>query len=105
MAKAHKPGWWNETHEGRWQRVKQAVVADWQKLSASAERLEQGVLERALSFGHGARAAYGRFAHFTADLERELRRDWREMHREAEDDWEHVRQAVKHGWERSEKPE
>ena len=101
MKSAHKPKWWNESFQSSWDKVKAQVLADWDKVVGAEKKLERGITEEAIAFGHGARQAYQKMAVWGGELEEGLKTDWKETGHDAEVAWDKVSAAVKHGWERA----
>ena len=96
-----KPHWWNQSHDLSWGKVKTALLDEWHKAGAQAQKLEKGVAESAISFGHGARDAYAKLGPWSADVESKLKADWEKGEHAAGQSWDKVRDAVKHGWDKS----
>jgi hypothetical protein len=99
MDENKKPNWWSAVHDLSWSKVKGTAVADWQKVSAGASKLEQTVAESAIAFGHGAKEMYGKAGPWTSEVEAKLKADWEQTHKGAVNGWATVRDAVKHGYE------
>jgi hypothetical protein len=99
MDEPKKPHWWSAVHDLSWDKVKTAAVADWDKVSAGASKLQKSVAEQAIAFGHGAQDVYGKTGPWTSEVEAKLKADWEQTHKDAANGWAAVRDAVKHGYE------
>lgn len=96
-----KPHWWTSSHDLSWDKVKHAMVDEWNKVAAGAEKLEKSAAEHAISFGHGARDAYAKLGPWSAEVEAKLKADWEKGEHAAGKQWHQVRDAVKHGWDKT----
>ena len=92
----HSPSmsWWSHPPVG-WSDVCDAIYSSWHRIAKS--KLDEDVAKRAITFGYGARAAYG--AHRSwQELEPQLEADWQGASSELEHPWKHVRNAAHGGW-------
>ena len=96
-----RPAWWTAEQEAAWTKAKAAIVADWSSLKHEASQLQAHVEDKALAFGHGARARFAEMGAWSDELEKKLAEDWKKTEEGASEGWTHVVGAVKHGWERA----
>ena len=109
-----KPSWWNNQHEGTWDRVKHAMKRDWEQTkhdfgSKEAPDLDQSVgdtvkqmagkeqwdeVEPAYRYGVGARAYYG---DEWAKTESRMSNEWSEIDDDRE--WDDVKGQVRRAYE------
>ena len=97
----HKPSWWTDKVDASWNKVKSEVLADWKKVVGAEKKVEHGIDEQAVAFGHGARQAFGQIKTWGKDLEAQLKADWQQTTMNVEGTWEKMSAAIKHGWERA----
>ena len=95
-----KPKWWTDSLETSWNGVKAEAIAGWDKVVGTQRKLDKGIAEEAIAFGHGARQVYQKIEVWGSELEDKLKADWKEAGGDAERAWDKVSAAVRHGWER-----
>ena len=96
-----RPQWWTADNEASWNKAKTEIIADWNKVATDAKKLGDQVSDKALAFGHEARAKFAEFAVWNEDFQKKLAEDWKKTEDSASEGWAHVSDAVKHGWERA----
>lgn len=117
-----KPSWWNDKHEGTWDRIKNAMKRDWEQTKHdvgvdSAPDLDQSVgdtvkqmagkddpskewedIEPAYRYGVGARAYYN---DDWSKTESRLSREWSDLDDDRE--WDDVKGQVRRAYEYGER--
>ena len=99
-----RPQWWTADNEASWNKAREAIVADWKKIAEDTRHLGDQISDKALAFGHEARARFAEFAVWNDDFQKTLAEDWKKTEESASEGWSHVSDAVKLGWQRATAP-
>ena len=96
-----RPQWWTPENEASWTKARTAILADWTRVTTDTKRLGDQISDKAVGFGHEARAKFAEFGLWNDEFQRKLAEDWKKTEDSASEGWTHVSAAVKHGWERA----
>lgn len=123
----NKPSWWNENHEGTWDRIKGALKRDWEQtkadVSSKGHELDQSAgdtvkqaagkqpippgnmpnpswedVEPSYQYGVGARTQHGATNQGWDDrIESKLKEEWSQL--KSGQTWDEVKGRVRRAWD------